>query len=138
MTNAYDQAQASFARDKVNRILMFTDGDFNVGVTDDNDLVFGLSAVTGGFIRPAFEVAPGGGRNLIVGAAAAAGPASRRARTSWISRSRLRAVTMRRPMQAPAAAAAMTSTGTPCGDQAPGALTPMREARGGRCRSSLL
>ncbi|KAK0358092.1 hypothetical protein LTR94_036750, partial [Friedmanniomyces endolithicus] len=31
-----------------------------VGVTDDNDLVFGLSAVTGGFIRPAFEVAPGG------------------------------------------------------------------------------
>ena len=35
MTNAYDQAQASFARDRVNRILMFTDGDFNVGVTDD-------------------------------------------------------------------------------------------------------
>ncbi|WP_421730747.1 vWA domain-containing protein [Brevundimonas sp.] len=35
MTNAYDQAQASFSRDKVNRILMFTDGDFNVGVTDD-------------------------------------------------------------------------------------------------------
>lgn len=38
MTNAYDQAQASFARDKVNRILMFTDGDFNVGVTDDKRL----------------------------------------------------------------------------------------------------
>lgn len=35
MTNAYDQAQAGFARDRVNRILMFTDGDFNVGVTDD-------------------------------------------------------------------------------------------------------
>jgi Ca-activated chloride channel homolog len=35
MTNAYDQAQASFARDRVNRILMFTDGDFNVGVTDN-------------------------------------------------------------------------------------------------------
>jgi len=35
MTNAYDQAEASFARDRVNRILMFTDGDFNVGVTDD-------------------------------------------------------------------------------------------------------
>ena len=35
MTNAYDQAQANFARDRVNRILMFTDGDFNVGVTDD-------------------------------------------------------------------------------------------------------
>ncbi|MFP5297140.1 MAG: YfbK domain-containing protein, partial [Alphaproteobacteria bacterium] len=30
-----DQAQANFARDRVNRILMFTDGDFNVGVTDD-------------------------------------------------------------------------------------------------------
>jgi len=38
MTNAYDQAQASFARDKVNRILMFTDGDFNVGVTDNRRL----------------------------------------------------------------------------------------------------
>ena len=35
MTNAYDQAQTNFARDRVNRILMFTDGDFNVGVTDD-------------------------------------------------------------------------------------------------------
>jgi len=35
MTNAYDQAQASFGRDRVNRILMFTDGDFNVGVTDN-------------------------------------------------------------------------------------------------------
>ena len=38
MTNAYDQAQANFARDKVNRILMFTDGDFNVGVTDNKRL----------------------------------------------------------------------------------------------------
>lgn len=38
MTNAYDQAQASFGRDKVNRILMFTDGDFNVGVTDNKRL----------------------------------------------------------------------------------------------------
>lgn len=38
MTNAYDQAQAAFARDRVNRILMFTDGDFNVGVTDDKRL----------------------------------------------------------------------------------------------------
>jgi len=35
MTNAYQQAEANFSRDKVNRILMFTDGDFNVGVTDD-------------------------------------------------------------------------------------------------------
>jgi NADH dehydrogenase [ubiquinone] 1 alpha subcomplex assembly factor 7 len=31
-----------------------------VGVTDDNDLIFGLSAITGGFVRPAFDVAPGG------------------------------------------------------------------------------
>ena len=38
MTNAYDQAQASFRRNKVNRILMFTDGDFNVGVTDNKRL----------------------------------------------------------------------------------------------------
>ncbi len=38
MTNAYDQAEANFARDKVNRILMFTDGDFNVGVTDNKRL----------------------------------------------------------------------------------------------------
>ena len=38
MTNAYQQAEASFGRDKVNRILMFTDGDFNVGVTDDKRL----------------------------------------------------------------------------------------------------
>ena len=38
MTNAYDQAQASFSRAKVNRILMFTDGDFNVGVTDNKRL----------------------------------------------------------------------------------------------------
>ncbi len=35
MVNAYSQAEAAFGRDKVNRILMFTDGDFNVGVTDD-------------------------------------------------------------------------------------------------------
>jgi SAM-dependent MidA family methyltransferase len=31
-----------------------------IGVTDDNDLIFGLSAITGGFVRPAFEVEPGG------------------------------------------------------------------------------
>lgn len=35
LTNAYDQAEASFAPGRVNRILMFTDGDFNVGVTDN-------------------------------------------------------------------------------------------------------
>ena len=35
MTNAYQQAEANFARNRVNRILMFTDGDFNVGVTDN-------------------------------------------------------------------------------------------------------
>lgn len=38
MVNAYDQAEAAFGRDKVNRILMFTDGDFNVGVTADKSL----------------------------------------------------------------------------------------------------
>lgn len=38
MTNAYDQAQVNFARDRVNRILMFTDGDFNVGQTDNQRL----------------------------------------------------------------------------------------------------
>ena len=38
MVNAYDQAEAAFGQDKVNRILMFTDGDFNVGVTDDKRL----------------------------------------------------------------------------------------------------
>jgi Ca-activated chloride channel family protein len=38
MVNAYSQAEAAFGRDKVNRILMFTDGDFNVGVTEDQRL----------------------------------------------------------------------------------------------------
>lgn len=38
MVNAYAQAEAAFGRDKVNRILMFTDGDFNVGVTNDQRL----------------------------------------------------------------------------------------------------
>lgn len=38
MVNAYAQAEAAFGRNKVNRILMFTDGDFNVGVTDDQRL----------------------------------------------------------------------------------------------------
>jgi Ca-activated chloride channel family protein len=38
MVNAYQQAEAAFGRDKVNRILMFTDGDFNVGVTDNRRL----------------------------------------------------------------------------------------------------
>ncbi|CAL1690855.1 hypothetical protein MMB232_00989 [Brevundimonas subvibrioides] len=38
MVNAYEQAEAAFGPDKVNRILMFTDGDFNVGVTDDRRL----------------------------------------------------------------------------------------------------
>ncbi|QTC91433.1 vWA domain-containing protein [Brevundimonas goettingensis] len=38
LVNAYDQAQAAFGADKVNRILMFTDGDFNVGVTDNKRL----------------------------------------------------------------------------------------------------
>jgi len=38
MVNAYQQAEAAFGADKVNRILMFTDGDFNVGVTDNQRL----------------------------------------------------------------------------------------------------
>jgi Ca-activated chloride channel homolog len=38
MVNAYSQAEAAFGREKVNRILMFTDGDFNVGVTEDQRL----------------------------------------------------------------------------------------------------
>ncbi|RZJ93636.1 MAG: VWA domain-containing protein [Brevundimonas sp.] len=38
MVTAYQQAQAAFGEDKVNRILMFTDGDFNVGVTDNQRL----------------------------------------------------------------------------------------------------
>ena len=38
LANAYDQAQANFSRDRVNRILLFTDGDFNVGVTDNQRL----------------------------------------------------------------------------------------------------
>ena len=38
MTNAYQQAEAAFGPEKVNRILMFTDGDFNVGVTDNKRL----------------------------------------------------------------------------------------------------
>jgi len=38
MVNAYSQAEAAFGRDKVNRILMFTDGDFNVGVTENQRL----------------------------------------------------------------------------------------------------
>lgn len=38
MVNAYEQAEANFSRDRVNRILMFTDGDFNVGVTDNQRL----------------------------------------------------------------------------------------------------
>ncbi len=38
MVNAYSQAEAAFGPDKVNRILMFTDGDFNVGQTDNQRL----------------------------------------------------------------------------------------------------
>ena len=38
MVNAYETAQANFAPDRVNRILMFTDGDFNVGVTENRTL----------------------------------------------------------------------------------------------------
>jgi Ca-activated chloride channel family protein len=36
---AYDQAQASFIKDGVNRVILATDGDFNVGVSSDAELV---------------------------------------------------------------------------------------------------
>jgi Ca-activated chloride channel family protein len=36
---AYDVATANFIKDGTNRIILATDGDFNVGITDDNDLV---------------------------------------------------------------------------------------------------
>ncbi|CDX12535.1 conserved hypothetical protein [Mesorhizobium sp. ORS 3324] len=35
---AYKLAQQSFVKDGVNRVMLATDGDFNVGQTDDNDL----------------------------------------------------------------------------------------------------
>jgi len=31
-----------------------------IGVTDDSDLIFGLTAISGGFDKPAFDIAPGG------------------------------------------------------------------------------
>ncbi|HXT58175.1 MAG TPA: VWA domain-containing protein [Pirellulales bacterium] len=36
---AYATAQANFIKQGVNRVILATDGDFNVGVTDQNDLV---------------------------------------------------------------------------------------------------
>ncbi len=36
---AYDTAAASFVKDGVNRVILATDGDFNVGVTSQGDLV---------------------------------------------------------------------------------------------------
>jgi Ca-activated chloride channel family protein len=36
---AYEQAQANFIRDGVNRVILATDGDFNVGITDRNALL---------------------------------------------------------------------------------------------------
>jgi Ca-activated chloride channel homolog len=36
---AYDTAAASFAREGVNRVILATDGDFNVGVTNQGELV---------------------------------------------------------------------------------------------------
>lgn len=35
---AYQQASASFIQDGVNRVLLMTDGDFNVGITDPSEL----------------------------------------------------------------------------------------------------
>ena len=36
---AYDQAMANFVPDGNNRVILCTDGDLNVGITDDNELV---------------------------------------------------------------------------------------------------
>ncbi|WP_337174429.1 von Willebrand factor type A domain-containing protein [Paludisphaera sp.] len=36
---AYDQAAAGFINNGINRVILATDGDFNVGLTDQNDLV---------------------------------------------------------------------------------------------------
>jgi Ca-activated chloride channel family protein len=36
---AYEMAQANFIRDGVNRVILATDGDFNVGITDRNALL---------------------------------------------------------------------------------------------------
>ena len=39
-----------------------TDGGWaerRIGVTDDNDLIFGLTAISGGFEKPAFDIEPG-------------------------------------------------------------------------------
>jgi Ca-activated chloride channel homolog len=36
---AYDIAQANFIRDGINRVILATDGDFNVGVTSEGELV---------------------------------------------------------------------------------------------------
>ncbi len=36
---AYDQAMANFVPDGSNRVILCTDGDLNVGITDDNELV---------------------------------------------------------------------------------------------------
>ncbi|TIP70195.1 MAG: VWA domain-containing protein, partial [Mesorhizobium sp.] len=35
---AYRLAQKSFVSDGINRVMLATDGDFNVGQTDDDDL----------------------------------------------------------------------------------------------------
>ncbi len=35
---AYQQAQANFKKDAVNRVILATDGDFNVGITDEGEL----------------------------------------------------------------------------------------------------
>jgi Ca-activated chloride channel family protein len=36
---AYDVAQRAFIKDGVNRVILMTDGDFNVGITDRNELL---------------------------------------------------------------------------------------------------
>jgi Ca-activated chloride channel family protein len=45
---AYDTAQANFIKGGTNRVILATDGDFNVGVVDQNDLVRLIEEKAGG------------------------------------------------------------------------------------------
>lgn len=50
---AYEQATRSFITNGTNRVILCTDGDFNVGVSDDNELVqiIGRQAKSGVYLR---------------------------------------------------------------------------------------
>ena len=49
---AYDQAMEHFVKEGTNRVILCTDGDLNVGITDDNELVklIGQQATSGVFL----------------------------------------------------------------------------------------